>query len=107
MAEPEPPPLPAPEPPIAPREALADVRVRAPTRGNRRLEALATTDPLTRVLNRILRAGLKLTRTPPKRRHHREKTYPMGRPRIDLRKALAEATALEDEETLRKLTLRK
>ena len=28
------------EPPIAPRDALADVRVRAPTRGNRRLERL-------------------------------------------------------------------
>ena len=27
-----------PEPPVAPREALAEVRVRAPTRGNRRLE---------------------------------------------------------------------
>jgi hypothetical protein len=29
-----------PEPPVAPREALAEVRVRAPTRGNRRLERL-------------------------------------------------------------------
>jgi len=29
-----------PEPPLPPREALADVRVRAPTRGNRRLERL-------------------------------------------------------------------
>lgn len=28
------------EPPIPPREAIADVRVRAPTRGNRRLESL-------------------------------------------------------------------
>jgi uncharacterized protein len=28
------------EPPIPPREALAEVRVRAPTRGNRRLERL-------------------------------------------------------------------
>jgi hypothetical protein len=28
------------DPPIPPREALADVRVRAPTRGNRRLEGL-------------------------------------------------------------------
>lgn len=30
----------APQPPLAPRDALAEVRVRAPTRGNRRLEAL-------------------------------------------------------------------
>jgi uncharacterized protein len=42
LAEPEPPiPSVAPlEPPMAPREALAEVRVRAPTRGNRRLERL-------------------------------------------------------------------
>ncbi len=33
----EPPPL---DPPLPPREALAEMRVRAPTRGNRRLEAL-------------------------------------------------------------------
>ena len=30
----------SPAPPIPPREAIADVRVRAPTRGNRRLELL-------------------------------------------------------------------
>ncbi len=34
------PPVRAVEPPIPPREALADVRVRAPTRGNKRLERL-------------------------------------------------------------------
>ncbi len=28
------------DPPLAPREALAQVRIRAPTRGNRRLERL-------------------------------------------------------------------
>ena len=32
--------MPSPDAPIPPREALADVRVRAPTRGNRRLELL-------------------------------------------------------------------
>jgi metal-dependent HD superfamily phosphatase/phosphodiesterase len=37
----EPPDVPAgPEPPVPPREAIADVRVRAPTRGNRKLERL-------------------------------------------------------------------
>jgi uncharacterized protein len=56
MSDPEPPELPsgsdlpsasefpavpeAPEPPASPREALAEVRVRVPTRGNRRLERL-------------------------------------------------------------------
>src|SRR5438552_612839 len=39
MAEERPPEAPA-ESPLPPREALADVRVRAPTRGNRRLERL-------------------------------------------------------------------
>jgi transcription termination factor Rho len=64
--------------------------------------------PLTRVLNRTLRAGLDVSRAPTRRRRrHREKTFPMGRPLIDLRKALAQAAELEDEETLRKLTLRK
>ncbi len=39
-SEPADPPVAPPEPPIPPREALAEVRVRAPTRGNRRLERL-------------------------------------------------------------------
>ena len=74
------------------------------------LKALARREdaPLTRVLNRTLRAGLEASRAPARRRRpYREKTYGMGRPRIDLRKALAAAAGLEDEEILRKLTLRK
>jgi hypothetical protein len=64
--------------------------------------------PLTQVLNRTLRAGLKASRVPVRRRRpYREKTYAMGRPLIDLRKALAKASEFEDEEVLRKLTLRK
>jgi len=39
-SEPADPPVAPQEPPIPPREALAEVRVRAPTRGNRRLEQL-------------------------------------------------------------------
>lgn len=51
--------------------------------------------PLTQVLNRTLRAGLhaanhRLSR----RQRHRETTYSMGHPRLDLRKALALAAAL-------------
>ena len=64
--------------------------------------------PLTKVLNRTLRAGLSASRVPARRRNrHREKTYPMGRPQIDLTKALAAAARLEDAEILRKLMLRK
>jgi len=40
VSAPASPPDPGPEPPLPPRKALADVRVRAPTRGNRRLESL-------------------------------------------------------------------
>ncbi len=63
---------------------------------------------VTRVLNCTLRAGLRITQTTARRRRrHREETHAMGRPRMDLRKALAEAARMEDEETLRKLALRK
>ena len=41
----------SPEPAIPPREALADVRVRAPTRGNRKLELLLDADAFDRVLS--------------------------------------------------------
>jgi hypothetical protein len=73
------------------------------------LKALARKEnaPLTRVLDRTLRAGLEASRAPRRRRPHREKTHAMGRPRMDLRKALAQAAGMEDEETLRKLALRK
>jgi hypothetical protein len=43
----------------------------------------------------------------PRRPRHREQTYAMGEPRTDLRKALALAAALEDDEIVRKTTLRK
>lgn len=63
---------------------------------------------LTRALNETLRAGLEAgRRVPARRRRHREKTFALGLPRVDLRKALAVATALEDEETVRKAALRK
>ncbi len=63
---------------------------------------------LTRQLNRTLRAGLQAQRADKKpRRRHREKTHSMGAPRVDLTKALATASGLEDEEVLRKARLRK
>lgn len=63
---------------------------------------------LTRLLNRLLRSGMaaKPDRTG-RRPHYREQTYAMGEPRTDLRKALALAAALEDDEIVRKMTLRK
>jgi hypothetical protein len=73
------------------------------------LKAIARKEnaPLTRVLDRTLRAGLEASRTPRRRRSYREKTHAMGRPRMDLRKALSQAAGMEDEETLRKLAFRK
>jgi hypothetical protein len=63
---------------------------------------------LTRLVNRVLRTGIRDDRRgAPRRTRYRESTQAMGVPRVDLRKALAVAAALEDEEILRKMTLRK
>ncbi len=63
---------------------------------------------LTRMLNRTLRAGLA-QRKPDRQRTKRfkQKTVSMGRPTVDLDKALALAARLEDEEIARKMALRK
>ena len=64
--------------------------------------------PLTRVLDRTLRAGMHASQRPSSRkRPHRERTYAMGPSRIKLEKALALAAALEDEEIVRKVLGRK
>jgi hypothetical protein len=63
---------------------------------------------LTRLLNRILRAGMQASRRPGRsRRRYRERPHAMGSPRINLDKALAVAAALEDAEVVRKMLLRK
>ena len=63
---------------------------------------------LTRMLNRALRAGLSRPLpgdVPPK--PFKQRAVAMGRPRVDLDKALALAAGLEDEEVARKVVLRK
>ena len=63
---------------------------------------------LTRLLDRALRDGLRAPRAAkPGRQRFRQKTHAMGAPKLDLNKALALAAALEDEEILRELSLRK
>ncbi len=63
---------------------------------------------LTRLFNRTLRAGAAVTRNQkPGKRRYREKPVSMGSPRIDLDKALIFVDAIEDEEIVRKLSLRK
>ena len=63
---------------------------------------------LTRLLNRVLKAGLQ--RGVARRRGktaYRERVHAMGVPRLALDKALPLAAALEDEEIVREIGLRK
>lgn len=63
---------------------------------------------LARLVNRVLRQGMAAARQASKPDHpYREKTHSMGRPKVNLDKALALAAALEDEELIEKLTRRK
>ena len=60
---------------------------------------------LTEIANRILRDGL--SGEPVKRTAYREKVCSLGQPLVNLDKALALAAAMEDEETIRKMSLGK
>ena len=63
---------------------------------------------LTSLVNRVLRRGLEATEAKlGPRRKYREKTVSMGRPALNLDKALAHAVALEDEAVVEKVALRK
>ena len=61
---------------------------------------------LTRVLNRVVRQGLASSRSV-KRERYKEETASLGRPRVEIDKALALAAELEDEEVIREISLRK
>jgi hypothetical protein len=63
---------------------------------------------LARLVNRTLRAGLRAPAARGARKpRYRERVYAMGAAAVNLDKALAVASALEDEEVLRELSLRK
>ena len=63
---------------------------------------------LTRVINRVLREAIAESRQPGKRASpYRQKTYSMGKPKVNLDKAVALAASLEEEEVCRKLARRK
>jgi hypothetical protein len=62
---------------------------------------------LTQFVNRLLRRGLATGRATRPTRPFRQKTFRMGAAAFDMNKAVAFASTLEDEEILRKLTLRK
>jgi hypothetical protein len=71
-------------------------------------EARKQNIPLTRLLDRTLRAGMQAPRGPRRpRRRYREQTHAMGAPSVALDKALTLAAVLEDKEIVRKLMLRK
>jgi hypothetical protein len=57
-------------------------------------------EPFKQILNNAIREGLKARREPPE--PFRPLTFDMGTPKIDLTKALALASELEDEELLRR-----
>lgn len=64
--------------------------------------------PLGRLINRTLRRGLAAPVTKRRgTRRYREKVYSMGKPAVNLDKALLLASALEDENVLDKLERRK
>ena len=63
---------------------------------------------LTKLINRVLRTGVQAARQAGKAsRPYREKTFPMGEPRVSLVKALALASDLEDREVREELARRK
>jgi len=63
---------------------------------------------LTRLVNNLLRKAVNGTLSPAgNQKPYKEKTFSMGRPLVDVTKALALAAELEDEEIVRKLALRK
>lgn len=60
---------------------------------------------VTRTLNRAIRAGLAASSRPcEERERYEEASVQMGRPRLEIDKALALAAALEDEEVIRKMS---
>ena len=61
-----------------------------------RKEVRASGAPFKQVLNDAVRAGLKRRKAPSAR--FRPMTFDMGKPQLDLTKALSRASELEDEE---------
>lgn len=74
-----------------------------------RLKARARAEKvsLTRIINRVIKAGLVTGGHPRRpRRPYRERVHAMGAPQLALDKALALAAVLEDDEIARELATR-
>ncbi|GJL63124.1 MAG: hypothetical protein NPIRA04_17780 [Nitrospirales bacterium] len=71
-------------------------------------QALRKRIPFTRLVNQILRGSLQADRrsTARKQQYH-EETHPFGTPLVSLNKAVALAAYFEDEESVRKMAMRK
>jgi hypothetical protein len=67
-------------------------------------ERLSLGNLVSRLLRRALEEGPTTRRVG---RRHREKVFSMGRPSLDLDKALTLAASLEDQASVEKLALRK
>ena len=65
--------------------------------------------PVGSLLNRCIRRGLKASAHPQRNtsKAHREQVFSMGQPAVSLTKALAVATALEDEEVIEEMARRR
>ncbi len=64
--------------------------------------------PLKQVVNQALAVGLDQLQRPRRKKRYKGKTFAMGfRPDLNFDQALGIASALEDEEISRKLSLRK
>jgi hypothetical protein len=72
-----------------------------------RRRAAAERASLSSLVNRLLRLGLRALGEQRPKRKFRQKTFRMGEPIVDLTKSLRIAALLEDEETARKMVLRK
>ena len=70
-------------------------------------EATRTGLPLTRLVNQVLEAGLWTLGPPSESEARPILTFSLGEPSFDTDKALKYSALLEDEESLRKLDLRK
>ena len=64
-------------------------------------QAQAESLSFTKLVNRLLRVGLRASSEPTSKRRFRQKTFRMGQPSANLTKALILAADLEDKEILR------
>jgi hypothetical protein len=83
------------------------VRIDDDLLGELKRRAHAEGSSLGKLVNQAIRRGLAPRKQTARTKPYREKVFDMGEPRFSIEKALSFAAALEDDEILRKLSLRK